>query len=99
MAVLWRSGRAIIPPLRRALGAAGVPVEVARDELPLVQDPSVLPLLEALRGAATRAPDDAGSPDHVDQARAETLLLGPLGGLDTGDVRRLARQLRARDKD
>ena len=49
MAVLVRSGRASIPPLRRALGAAGVPVEVARDDLPLVQDPSVLPLLDALR--------------------------------------------------
>ena len=29
MAVLVRSGRASVPPLRRALGAAGVPVEVA----------------------------------------------------------------------
>jgi ATP-dependent exoDNAse (exonuclease V) beta subunit len=99
MAVLVRSGRASIPPLRRALGAAGVPVEVARDELPLVQDPSVLPLLEALRAAVHRDLDDSGSADHVDQARAETLLLGPLGGLDAGDVRRLARQLRTRDKD
>src|SRR3954447_27047324 len=49
MAVLVRSGRSSIPPLRRALGAAGVPVEVASDEVPLVRDPAVLPLLDALR--------------------------------------------------
>ena len=49
MAVLVRSGRTSIPPLRRALGAAGVPVEVASDEMPLVRDPAVLPLLDALR--------------------------------------------------
>src|SRR6478735_732629 len=36
MAVLVRSGRSTIPPLRRALGAAGVPVEVAGDDVPLV---------------------------------------------------------------
>ena len=49
MAVLVRSGRASIPPLRRALAAAGVPVEVARDEVPLVREPAVVPLLDALR--------------------------------------------------
>src|SRR4051794_848753 len=99
MAVLVRSGRASIPPLRRALGAAGVPVEVARDDLPLVQDPSVLPLLDALRAAVNIDNDDDESADHVDPARAESLLLGPLGGLDAGDVRRLARLLRTREKD
>jgi superfamily I DNA/RNA helicase/RecB family exonuclease len=99
MAVLVRSGRVSIPPLRRALGAAGVPVEVARDELPLVQDPSVLPLLDALRAAVNIDNDDEDSADHVDHARAESLLLGPLGGLDAGDVRRLARLLRTREKD
>ena len=99
MAVLVRSGRGSIPPLRRALGAAGVPVEVARDDLPLVQDPSVLPLLEALRAAVNIDNDDDESADYVDHSRAESLLLGPLGGLDAGDVRRLARLLRTREKD
>jgi superfamily I DNA/RNA helicase/RecB family exonuclease len=99
MAVLVRSGRASIPPLRRALGAAGVPVEVARDDLPLVQDPSVLPLLDALRAAVNLDNDDEESVDYVDHARAESLLLGPLGGLDAGDVRRLSRLLRTREKD
>ena len=41
MAVLVRSGRNSIPGLRRALGAAGVPVEVASDDVPLVRDPAV----------------------------------------------------------
>ena len=99
MAVLVRSGRTSIPPLRRALGGAGVPVEVARDELPLVQDPSVLPLLDALRAAVNIDNDDEDSADYIDHARAESLLLGPLGGLDAGDVRRLSRLLRAREKD
>ena len=99
MAVLVRSGRASIPPLRRALAAAGVPVEVARDDLPLVQDPSVLPLLDALRAAVNIDNDDEDSADHVDHARAESLLVGPLGGLDAGDVRRLSRLLRAREKE
>src|SRR4051812_12200486 len=99
MAVLVRSGRTSIPPLRRALAAAGVPVEVARDELPLVQDPSVLPLLDALRAAVNIDNADVDSADHVGHARAESLLLGPLGGLDAGDVRRLSRLLRVREKE
>src|SRR5262245_10409232 len=99
MAVLVRSGRASIPPLRRALGAAGVPVEVASDEVPLVRDPAVLPLLDALRAVVNLDNEDVEHVDHIDPARAEALLLGPLGGLDAGDVRRLARRLRAREKE
>jgi superfamily I DNA/RNA helicase/RecB family exonuclease len=110
MAVLVRSGRTSIPALRRSLGAAGVPVEVASDDLPLVQDPAVLPLLDALRavlhledpaepGEADDHPDHPDHPDRLDAARAEGLLMGPLGGLDAGDVRRLARRLRQREKE
>ncbi|WP_082612293.1 MULTISPECIES: ATP-dependent helicase [unclassified Nocardioides] len=99
MAVLVRSGRASIGPLRRALGAAGVPVEVASDEVPLVRDPAVLPLLEAMRAVVNLDNTDHTDVGYVDPGRAEALLTGPLGGLDAGDVRRLARQLRAREKD
>jgi superfamily I DNA/RNA helicase/RecB family exonuclease len=102
MAVLVRSGRTSIPPLRRALGAAGVPVEVASDEVPLVRDPAVLPLLDALRAVVNLHDDPesiASDVWSVDPARAEALLLGPIGGLDAGDVRRLARRLRAREKE
>ena len=98
MAVLVRSGRGSIPPLRRALGAAGVPVEVASDELPLVRDPAVLPLVDALRAVVNLDNDDHEDVAFVDPDRAEALLTGPLGGLDAGDVRRLARLLRNREK-
>jgi superfamily I DNA/RNA helicase/RecB family exonuclease len=99
MAVLVRSGRQSIPPLRRSLGAAGVPVEVAADELPLVRDPAALPLIDALRVVLNLDNDDPDHVDHVDAARAEALLTGPLGTLDAGDVRRLARRLRQREKE
>jgi superfamily I DNA/RNA helicase/RecB family exonuclease len=98
MAVLVRSGRSTLPPLRRALGAAGVPVEVTNDEVPLVRDPAVLPLLDAVRAVVHLHTDD---PDHVDfvhASRAESLLLSPLGGLDAGGLRRLGRLLRTRAK-
>ena len=98
MAVLVRSGRVSIPPLRRALGAAGVPVEVASDEVPLVRDPAVLPLLDAVRAALELDNDDPDDPRYVDATRAAALLTGPLGGLDAGDVRLLARRLRTRER-
>jgi superfamily I DNA/RNA helicase/RecB family exonuclease len=99
MAVLVRSGRTSIPPLRRALGAAGVPVEVASDEVPLVRDPAVLPLLDAMLAVVNLDNDDPDHVDYVHPTRAEALLLSPLGGLDAGDVRRLARALRVRAKE
>ncbi len=98
MAVLVRSGRTSIPPLRRALGAAGVPVEVTSDEVPLVRDPAVLPLLDALRAVVNLDNADADHVDYVHSSRAEALLLSPLGGLDAGDLRRLGRALRQRAK-
>ncbi|GAB3257672.1 ATP-dependent helicase [Nocardioides dilutus] len=99
MAVLVRSGRQSIPPLRRSLGAAGVPVEVASDEVPLVRDPAALPLIDGLRVVLNLDNEDPDHVDHIDAARAESLLTGPLGGLDAGDVRRLARRLRQREKE
>ncbi len=98
MAVLVRSGRASIPGLRRSLGAAGVPVEVAADDVPLVADPAVVPLLDALRAALNRENDDPDHVDYIDAGRIEALLLGPLAGLTAGDVRRLGRALRTREK-
>ena len=56
MAVLVRSGRTMIPGLTRALVAAGVPVEVAGDEIPLAADPAARPLL---LGPAGRRPGRA----------------------------------------
>ena len=51
MAVLVRSAQHQVPSLRRALAAAGVPVTVAGDELPLPDEPGVRPLLTLLRCA------------------------------------------------
>ncbi|HUR52482.1 MAG TPA: ATP-dependent DNA helicase [Mycobacteriales bacterium] len=90
MAVLVRSGARSVPLLRRVLLAAGVPLEVAGDELPLAQEPAVAPLLLALRVAA----DPGSLTDEV----ARQLLLSPLGGADPAALRRLGRELRALDR-
>ncbi|MEO7446855.1 MAG: ATP-dependent DNA helicase [Humibacillus sp.] len=99
MAVLVRSGRTSIPALRRGLAGAGVPVEVASDETPLVREPAVQPLLNALRAVVNLDNDDPSSPDHLDPVAAESLLVSPLAGLDATDVRALSRALRARDRE
>ncbi|HET7358232.1 MAG TPA: ATP-dependent DNA helicase [Nocardioidaceae bacterium] len=98
MAVLVRSGRRSIPALRRALGAAGVPVEVAADDLPLSEEPAVRPLLDALRAVVNLDNDDPSHLDYLDPDRAESLLASPIGGLDATEVRSLARALRAAEK-
>lgn len=83
MAVLVRSGRRQLDPITRALLAAGVPVEVAGEDIPLAQAPAVRPLLLALEVAA------AG---EVSPDQAERLLTGPLGGFDAISLRALCRQ-------
>jgi superfamily I DNA/RNA helicase/RecB family exonuclease len=90
MAVLVRSGVRSIPLLRRMLGAAGVPVEVAGDELPLAREPAVAPLLLALRCAE--------DPGELTAERARVLLLSPLVGADPTALRRLGRELRAEER-
>jgi superfamily I DNA/RNA helicase/RecB family exonuclease len=90
MAVLVRSGTRSIPLLRRVLAAAGVPLDVAGDELPLVQEPAVAPLLTALRVVA--------DPSALTNEAARQLLLSPLGGADPAALRRLGRELRAQDR-
>ena len=89
---------ASIPALRRSLGAAGVPVEVASDDTPLVREPAVLPLLGALAVVVDAGIDDPHHDDYVGADRVEALLTSPLGGLDATDVRSLTRALRARDR-
>jgi len=71
--------------LRRALTAAGVPVTVAGDELPLVDEPGTRPLLMLLRCALW--------PAALDEQTAAELLCGPLGGTDALGLRRLRRSL------
>ncbi|MEU3731901.1 ATP-dependent DNA helicase [Streptomyces sp. NPDC033538] len=52
MAVLVRAGSRTIPTARRALTAAGVPLDIDGDDLPLRHEPAVAPLLTALRAVA-----------------------------------------------
>lgn len=91
MAVLVRSGQRSIPVLRRAFVAAGVPVAVAADEVPVARDPTVAPLLAALRVAAA-----GWSTLTVEDAHA--LLLSPLGRALPSGVRVLGRRLRALER-
>jgi superfamily I DNA/RNA helicase/RecB family exonuclease len=97
MAVLVRSGRSSIPALRRSLGAAGIPVEVAGDDTPLVREPAVTPLLEALR-AVVHLDAGPGDEDRLDPESAEALLISPLASLDATELRTFARELRQREK-
>lgn len=85
LAVLVRSA-AEIAPLQRALHAAGVPVVVAADEIPLRREPAVAILLDLL--------DLVVHPADAEPARILDLLSGPVGGLDASDIRRLGRALR-----
>jgi superfamily I DNA/RNA helicase/RecB family exonuclease len=91
MAVLVRSGRRSVPPLRRALTAAGVPVEVAGDELPLHEEAAVAPLLTLL-GVVV-------DPDALDDETTRELLLSPLADADPADLRRLGRALRRVERE
>ncbi|WP_460353556.1 ATP-dependent helicase [Actinoallomurus acanthiterrae] len=86
MAVLVRSAVRQVPPLRRALAAAGVPVVVAGDEVPLINEPGARPFIVLLRAALR--------PALLDEEAAEELVLGPLGGADALGLRRLRRALR-----
>jgi superfamily I DNA/RNA helicase/RecB family exonuclease len=85
MAVLVRSAQRQVPVLRRALAAAGVPVTVAGDELPLPDEPGVRPLLMLLRCAL--------EPDKLTDEIAAELLTGPLGQTDSLGLRKLRRAL------
>jgi superfamily I DNA/RNA helicase/RecB family exonuclease len=72
MAVLVRAGSRTIPTVRRALTAAGVPVDVDGDDVPLRHEPAVAPLLTALRAVAT--------------AEAGACETGPAEPQDSGDI-------------
>ncbi|MDR3069103.1 MAG: UvrD-helicase domain-containing protein, partial [Cellulomonas sp.] len=85
MAVISRTG-ARVAQLRRALGAAGVPVTVLGSDVALRDEPACRPLLDALGVVAGAV--------EVDLTLASSLLMGPLGGLDALGLRRVRRALR-----
>lgn len=86
MAVIVRMSSEIAP-VERALRAAGVPVVVSADDVPLRQEPAVEVLLDLL--------DLAVHPSAASPSRISDVLTGPVVGLSPGDVRRLGRALRA----
>ncbi|WP_079077984.1 ATP-dependent DNA helicase [Streptomyces sp. CdTB01] len=108
MAVLVRAGSRTIPTVRRALTAAGVPLDIDGDDLPLRHEPAVAPLLTALRAVATaeaaaQAHEEetpSGEEDRcwLDTETALSLLASPLGGMDAADLRRLGRALRDEER-
>lgn len=108
MAVLVRAGSRTIPAVRRALTAAGVPLDIDGDDLPLRHEPAVAPLLTALRAvAAAEAAERPGQDCEqtrqddacwLDTETAITLLASPLAGMDAADLRRLGRALREEER-
>ena len=86
IAVIVRSAKVSLPVIQRALVSAGIPVTVAADELPLHQDPAVMPLLDILRAI--------DNPRALTPELAADLLNGPLANVDQIDLRRLAAYLR-----
>lgn len=113
MAVLVRAGSRTIPTIRRALTAAGVPLDIDGDDLPLRHEPAVTPLLTALRavaraesgttlppGAESDVPEDADAQTApwLDTETALTLLASPLASMDAADLRRLGRALREEER-
>ncbi|MFF3499085.1 ATP-dependent helicase [Streptomyces sp. NPDC003247] len=69
MAVLVRAGARTIPAVRRALTAAGVPLDIDGDDLPLRHEPAVAPLLTALRAVATAEAAGVGAVVTAEAAR------------------------------
>jgi len=87
IAVVVRRMNTFVTTLRHALARAGIP-HVVVDEGALVSaEPSVRPILDAIRYALHPAERDA---------LLEPLLLSPIGGLDPYGVRRLRREARLR---
>ena len=86
MAVLVRSPTRDLPPIRRALAAAGVPCAAGVVD-PAADDPVVRVILAILRFGLDR--------QDLTGERAVELLTAPGIGLDPDGVRRLRRRLRA----
>lgn len=91
MAVVVRSVPLSLAPLRRALLAAGVPVQQPKPDVPLARRRGAGWMLLALRAllAETRDRSDLFTEDD-----ALDLLTGPLGGADQISLRRLRRGVR-----
>ncbi|MEB3963423.1 ATP-dependent helicase [Streptomyces kunmingensis] len=81
MAVLVRAGARSIPSVRRALTAAGVPLDIDGDDLPLRHEPAVAPLLTALKAVAQNPAPEGETGDEQDTEDAEAAKDGTEGAL------------------
>lgn len=86
MAVLVR-GASALPVIRRACANAGVPTTTRLEEVALVEQPAVQPLLRLLEIAAGRR--------ELDPDLAVELVCGTFGAADPLALRRLRQELRA----
>ncbi|MEU0410934.1 UvrD-helicase domain-containing protein [Streptomyces griseorubiginosus] len=87
MAVLVRAGARTIPTVRRALTAAGVPLDIDGDDLALRHEPAVAPLLTALRAVAmAEAPEGVVRPESAgtDEGAASGEPLPEAGAVSEG---------------
>ncbi|MFD6162758.1 PD-(D/E)XK nuclease family protein [Nocardia sp. NPDC060256] len=89
MAVIVRSVPLSLPPLRRALLAAGVPVQQPALDTPLARRRGAAWMLLSLRAVLAGEKGSAFEPED-----ALDLLAGPLGGADQITLRRLRRGVR-----
>ncbi|MFF5521330.1 ATP-dependent helicase [Streptomyces coeruleorubidus] len=87
MAVLVRAGSRTVPTVRRALTAAGVPVDVDGDDVPLRHEPAVAPLLTALRAVATAEAGTCGTApaEPQDSERGTSFADAPSARADTSE--------------
>lgn len=90
IAVIVRSASNSIPTIYRALVAAGIPVEVAADEIPLHRDPATSPLIQLLEVIA--------KPSALTPDLAVAIATGPIGQIDSVDLRRFMQYLRKADQ-
>lgn len=86
MAVLSRSPVAVVPAIRRAFAAAGIPVSLPAGSQRLADDPVVAALITVL--------DIGRRPERLTGEVALELLGSPLAELGLAQVRRLRRHLR-----
>ncbi len=88
--MIVRSASNSLPIIYRALVAAGIPVEVAADEIPLHRDPATAPLISLLEVIA--------KPSSLTADVAFAIATGPIGQIDTVDLRRFMHYLRKQDQ-
>lgn len=89
MAVITRSGQNAVAALARRLATSQVPVQVAGDELALIDELAVQQLLALLQAGVQLAQGV-----QLGEAQAAQLLTTAAGGLDAIGLRRLRRRLR-----